>query len=232
MDIRKQRAIEELDHAREDLLNISKHALTYASINNWHTQWNPTFLKAETISGRNVIWLTGQILRGYDSEKDVEVLDALRMEIIEELRTAISLIDSQVKVRTVLEEYTLKVKDRKLSTLLDEFNCIVNIAPNHAAIVFRTILSLIIQERAKRFNSQLKLATTNDLKLKECIDDALKEHIFLKDEERRLTSFAQGGNKDTFDFLVHRPGGNQLVNKGQLNDAVSLLENLLPSIIP
>lgn len=76
------------------------------------------------------------------------------------------------------------------------------------------------------------MATRNDLQLKACIDDAISLHIFSPDDERRLKSFIQGGNKDTFDFIVHRPGYTQLVNKDALNDAINLLNNLLPSIIP
>jgi hypothetical protein len=49
----------------------------------------------------------------------------------------------------MLDDLILKVKEEKLSTLLREFNAIKNQQPNSAAIVLRTIVCLIIQEKAK-----------------------------------------------------------------------------------
>src|SRR5207245_8096156 len=126
-------------------------------------------------------------------------------------------------VKSIFQDRISKVTDRKLHELLEEFNCIKDQAPNHAAIGFRTILCLLIQERAKLEFPKSSLATRNDLQLKACIDDAISLHIFSQDDERRLKSLTQGGNKDTFDFIVHRQGDTQLVNKDAINDAINLL---------
>jgi hypothetical protein len=61
------------------------------------------------------------------------------------------------------EATVLKTKDVKLSTLLREFNAIKNPYPNSAAIVLRTIICLIIQERAKLTKPDSELAKTQDL---------------------------------------------------------------------
>jgi hypothetical protein len=72
------------------------------------------------------------------------------------------------------------VKDTKLALLLNEFNAVKDSSPNLAAMGFRTILTLIIQERAKQVNPHVPLATRDNLAVDPCIDTALKEHIFPK----------------------------------------------------
>ncbi len=60
---------------------------------------------------------------------------------------------------------------------------------------------------------------------------ALKDHIFSHAEEKHLDRFVNGGRKVTFDNIVHKPDATTLVNKTDLEDAVDLLNSLLPSII-
>ena len=228
----KQRAIEDLNTARRHLLDIRRSVLTADLIFSWYQQWLPAFRRTQGLIGNKIEVRINIRIGGFEKVSDVELLDDLRIRIVEVLDQAMREIDSQVLVRSILEEYILKIKDQKLATLLKEFNSVKDTAPNFAAIGFRTILTLIIREKARREKPNSNLAKKTDLQLKPDIDEALKEHIFPKDEERRLTSFLRGGNKDTFDFVVHRPDPTALVSKEEINDIVGLLNTLLPSIIP
>ncbi len=218
MDIRKQQTVEELTIARERLLNIRKNDLTNDLIVSWGQQYNQTFN-------------FNHLIQGYVRETDVEILSALRTDIIELLDRTILAIDSQVVIRSVLQEHILKVKDTKLATLLNEFNATKDSTPNLAAIGFRTILTLIIREKAKLTHPYSRLATKDDLGFEPDIRAAIQDHIFSKAEEKHLERFLNGGKKDTFDNVAHKPGANTLVRKDDLEDAVDLLNSLLPSII-
>jgi hypothetical protein len=50
MDVARQRAIQALKDAREELLTIKKDALTYPSIETWWTKWFPYFQRAENLA--------------------------------------------------------------------------------------------------------------------------------------------------------------------------------------
>lgn len=231
MDIRKQQTVEELRKAREQLLSIKKSNLSYNLIVSWGQQWEMTFRKADSY-GQPIKSQFNHMIYGYEKDTDVEVLHALRLAVIELLDRTTLAIDSQVVIRSVLQELISKVQDQKLATLLLEFNYIKDTSPNHAAIGFRTILILIINERAKLVNPNSALAQQVDLAVDPDIAAALRDHIFSHAEERHLERFKNGGRKVIFDNITHKPGATYLVNKADLEDAVDLLNSLLPTIIP
>ena len=95
-----------------------------------------------------------QIIQRYGEKSGLDdvlpdVLDDARTKIVEHLNAAISELDATRPVRSILEDRILRVKDTKLSRLLNEFNAHREHAPNLCAISYRTILSLVIIERAK-----------------------------------------------------------------------------------
>lgn len=230
MNLLRQKVIEALRQAREELLAIKKDSLTSNFLIDWYKAHNSLWLKTARYNVSS--WLRFMaILRGYEEEDDIDVLENLRGDLVEVLDEAITHIDGLSVIRSVLEERIVRVKDTKLSALLNEFAATKDTAPNVAAIGFRTILSLIIQERAKIANPASSLATRTDLALDQMMRDALREHIFSDAEQRLLNRFANGGQKDTFDNITHKPGALYLIDKSNLEDAVDLLNMLLAHII-
>jgi hypothetical protein len=170
------------------------------------------------------------LMSGSHEITDIEVFNELRSEIISIIDNGLSILDQRYKVKPLLEEYTKRVKDTKLSVLLNEFNAAKDTTPNLAAIGFRTILSLVIQEKAKREKPQSDTATKTDLALDKMISSAKTDGILSGDLERLLNSF-KATHKDIYDFVAHRPGGDKLVDKNEVDTMVDLLNKLLPSII-
>jgi hypothetical protein len=109
--------------------------------------------------------LLRRILQAVNGLNDAppNVLDDARENIVDHLDAAISKLDATRPVRSILEDRILRVKDTKLSRLLNEFNIHRERAPNLCAISYRTILSLVISERAKLAAPGSKLATKQDL---------------------------------------------------------------------
>jgi hypothetical protein len=231
MDILKQKASQDLQKAREQLAYIKKPNLTGSLMFSWYYQWKPVFLRLQSITGDMPHSVLGIKMQGYENETDVDVLDDLRSRIVSYLDGVMVNLDSKQTVRPVLEDLISKVKDTKLATLLNEFNRAKDTHPNLSAIGFRTIVTLIIQERAKIANPTSPLATKDDLGFEPDIKVAIKEGIFESAEEKLLHRHLTGGKKDTFDNVAHKPGVNTLVNKDDLEDAVGLLNRLLPTII-
>src|SRR5258708_10103200 len=167
-------------------------------------------------------------LGGYDEVSDPEIYNDLRVALSGWIDMGLGMLDREYKVKPLLEEYTLRVKDTKLAELLKEFNAAKDNAPNLTAMGFRTILSLIIQEKAKRVNPTSNTATRTDLAPQPMIDSARNEKILSQDEQRLVNSFVST-HEDIFDFVTHRP--NILIDKNEVDTIVDLLNKLLPSII-
>jgi hypothetical protein len=167
----------------------------------------------------------------YLNEDDPQIFDAVRAALVDQLDYEIKVIDATVIVRTVLEDYIIRVKDVKLATLLREFNETKDIQPNVAAIGFRTILGMVIGIRAALNDPNSALAKQQDLKFEPDIKAAIAGKIFDEGQIKRLQRFLTGGQKDKFDIVAHKRGGNALVLKDNLSDAVELLNALLPSIL-
>jgi hypothetical protein len=135
-------------------------------------------------------------------------------------------------VRPIFDDLILKVKDEKLSTLLREFNAIKNQQPNSAAIVLRTILCLIIQEKAKLAQPGGALAIRPDLMLTPMLQGAIDGNIFDQGETKLLRAFQQQGLKETFDNVVHKPGAAALIKAEDLSALVqNTVNKLLAAIV-
>lgn len=233
MDRLSQKALEEIRASREALLGIKKESLCGKSIVQWFKQWESAFSRAETIlSGSLLAINVWRHMKGYEHETDLEILNEIRLKMVDTLDWAIRAIDNtQPTVKPILDELILKVSDTKLSTLLKEFNAAKDSTPNLASLGFRAIVALIIQERAKRAKPGSRLATKTDLVLEPDIGEALKEKIFDSAEAKLLNRFLSSGKKDIFDNVAHKPGMNTLVIKDDLAEAVELLNRLLPTIL-
>lgn len=196
----------------------------------WLDKWDATFKKSNTLGG-GMVNIRSSILTqlaGYEKEKDPEIFNELRPIFVNFIDLGLHILDQEYEVRPVLDEYIKRVKDTKLAELLKEFNAIKNTAPNFTAMGFRTILSLIIQEKAKRVSPTSKTATRTDLAPQPMIDSARNDQILSLDEQRLINSFVST-HKDIYDFVTHRP--NILADKSEVDTMVDLLNKLLPSII-
>jgi hypothetical protein len=101
----------------------------------------------------------GFALQGHDNSP-YDVLFNVRARLDESIKH----IDSTQIVESVLE--TCDVIERKWGK---------DAQPNSAAVIFRTILMLVVQEQAKRKNPTSALATKQDLNLYFTIDTALAD---------------------------------------------------------
>lgn len=243
MELRRIKLIQELREAREELLNINFATDTtkrtgvfgvsrpFLLVDDWLIKWTPMF-------GRFYAFPDGYYLdpsirksmEGYDQETDVEIFNELRPGFVSVIDIALRRLDQQYEVKPLLDEYIKRVKDTKLAELLKEFNAAKDTATNLAAIGFRTILSLVIQEKAKREKPGSNTATRTDLALNEMIDRNKNDGVLSGDEQHLVDSF-KSTHKDIYDFVAHRPGAKNLVDKSEVDTMVDLLNKLLPAII-
>jgi hypothetical protein len=88
---------------------------------------------------------------------------------------------------------------------------------------------LIIRERAKRVDPTHRLATKDDIGFEPDIKSGVQHQtLFNAAEKKLLELYLKGGDKDSFDNVVHKPV--YLIDKTELEDAVNLLNHLLPII--
>jgi hypothetical protein len=211
-----------LQDFREGILAIKKQDLTPERLMKYFEE-NAAKVRLFGASLNNPL---GQFLSSLSEAKDIDVLNAARDH-------AVSMVDSHIAgikieaVRPVLEEHILRVQDTKLATLLKEFNAIKDSQPNIAAIGLRTILCLIIVEKAKDIDPESGLAKTTDLKLSPLLKGAIDQKIFAEGETKLLKAFQQQGLKETFDNIVHKPGTNALISKDDLSSLVQNTVNRL-----
>ena len=242
MEVRRLKLAQELREAREDLLNINFATNTptyrinatrpYALVDTWLNRWEATFRKSNMLGG-SMVNIRSSVMReldGYEREEDIEVFNELRPIFVGYIDLGLSIIDQEYEVKPILEEYIKRVKDTKLAEMLKEFNMSKDTSPNLVAIGFRTILALIIQEKAKRLNPQSSTATRPDIALEKMIDSARNDNVLSSDEMRLLESF-KATHKDIYDFVAHRPGANKMVDKSEVATMVDLLNKFLPAII-
>jgi hypothetical protein len=239
MELRKIKLSQELREAREDLLNINFATDTtnrmrrnasrpYTLIDGWLFKWMPTFKKLPAMSGMYIQLDIDRQLNGYEQETDPEIFNELRPAIVAFIDHGLRTLDREHVVKPLLQEYIKRVQDTKLAELLKEFDAAKDTSPNLTAMGFRTILSLIIQEKAKKVSPTSRTATRTDLAPQSVIDSARNEQILSKDEQRLLDSFVST-HKDIYDFVTHRP--SILIDKNEVDIMVDLLNKLLPSII-
>jgi len=245
---RSTKLIQELREAREELLNINfaddspkyayigknpssrielerQPARPWDQLQAWLRKWDQAFLRFNRMHMGFVI---RRELGGYEGVSDPEIYNDLRPSLLEWIDRGLGMLDQEYRVKPLLEDYILRVKDTKLAELLKEFKASKDSSPNLVAMGFRTILSLVIQEKAKRVDPTSKTATRTDLAPQSMIDSARNEQILSKDEQRLVDSFVST-HKDIYDFVTHRP--TILTDKSEVDTMVDLLNKLLPSII-
>lgn len=236
MEVLKAYAIEKLHEAREELLAIPNGELSLDSIRNWQTKyWELALVPASRLPGHMHFCNSfGYVIQAVPSVAPPAVVQDLRKRLVGMVDDNIRGIDATQIVETILEANIKRVRDTKLAALLNEFNAIKEIAPNAAGVLFRTILSLTLQERAKVKAPASALAIATDLSPEPSIRKALgesgHEKIFDSAEEKLVKRFLTGGQKDAFDNVAHKPGSNALLAKENLSDAVNLLNSLLPTL--
>jgi len=200
--------LKSLREFRASILELKKDELTFPALqkcaaDNW---------KKVTPMGAHLVNPLGNLMRTFEGVEDVDVLDAARDQVIAMIDGSIASLAGG-PVRPILDDLILKVKDTKLSTLLKEFNAIKDQQPNFAAIGLRTIICLIIQERAKITDAKGKLATRQDLALDPMLTEAIGAGSFPQGETKLLQGFQSRGQKVMFDNVVHKPGDNMLVKR-------------------
>lgn len=258
MDLLRTQLIEELRAAREELLDINFADFTpethteaikpdfyrmikrdgvirrpYDHISRWLDKWDPTFRKLKAMHrdlhrGPSIDSKISEKFDVYQKDTNVEIFNAIRPIIVGFLDDALNKLDEGYKVEPLLEDYTKRVKSPKLSVLLKEFNTAKDTAPNLAAIGYRTILCLIIQERAKIVAPSSQTATRTDLAPTDVLRVARNEHILSDDQDRLIKSF-ESTHKEIADLITHRP--DVIANKRDVEVMVDLLNRLLPAII-
>lgn len=212
------------------MINVPKDQLSGAIFTKWLDKWESIFKRADSIANTNLWIFIDKPTRGFEDETDTEACLDIRSRIVEILDAAISKLDSTQVMKPILDQLILKVKDDKLSTLLKEFNDTRVSQPNLAASGFRTILPLIIRERAKIVDPTHLLATKDDVGFEPDINAAIKHGTLFNQAEKKLIKrYLVGGDKDSFDNVVHKP--IYLVDKIELDDVVDLLNRLLPTIV-
>jgi len=230
MDKLKEHVISKLRDSRKALLEIPKTNLTGQSILEWHNFWREVLNRPDTLSGQLLPINISQRMDGFWNETDSDVCLILRSRVIELIDSSIQAIDSKQVVKPILEDQISKISDTKLATLLIEFNSTRVNQPNLAASGFRTILPLIIRERAKRVDPENELAIKDDIGFEPDINKAISHATLFNAAEKKLIKrYVSGGDKDSFDNVVHKP--IYLIEKGELDDAIDLLNHLLPTII-
>lgn len=230
MDLLKEHVINKLRESREELLSIPKQKLTGNIIRLWFSNHKSDFEKADAISSYLLKINMLNKMDGSWQEQNSDVCLTLRGMLIDSIDTSIKEIDKKQLVRPILDELISKISDTKLATLLREFNETRASQPNLACAGFRTILPLIIRERAKKVDHSHNLAIKDDIKFESDITDAIaQETLFSSAERKLLKRYLKGGDKDSFDNVVHKP--DYLVDKSELDAAVTLLNRLLPTIV-
>src|SRR5260221_8140808 len=146
-----------------------------------------------------------------DHLRAVFLLRFQRDELINIIDDCLVGMTGQGHVRPILDDLILKVKDTKLSTLLREFNSAKKRQPNLAAIGLRTILCLIIQERAKVLDATSSLSARQDLSLQPMLDEAIKLNIFPEGQTKLRHAYRRQGLKKRSDNVVHKPGSDVLI---------------------
>src|SRR6266699_4480023 len=189
MELRRLKLLQELREAREELLNINfenSPDTPYFLVNKWVSKWETTFRRCDTLDHRmvNIGRSVMRAMDGYEQERDAEIFNEMRPIFVDYIDQGLSILDQEYEVKPVLEEYIKRVKDTKLAEMLKEFNISKDTSPNLVAIGFRTILALIIQEKAKRLNPQSNTATRTDIALEKMIDSARNDNVLSGDELR------------------------------------------------
>jgi hypothetical protein len=217
--------VQKLNAFRGGLLDLKKADLTPMLISSY---WEAN---RDKLTPSGITDSLGRYVQRISGIDDVDALDGARDELIGMVDETIASL-SRANVRPILDDLILKVKDEKLLTLLREFNAIKNQQPNSAATILRTIMCLIIQEKAKLSQPGGALATRPDLMLTPMLQSAIEDNIFDQGETKLLRAFKQQGLKETFDNVVHKPGAGALIKADDLSSLVqNTVNKLLAAIV-
>lgn len=230
MDSLRERILSQLRTSRKALLDIPKDKLSGKMISEWIKYWDSEFSRARSITDVFTGIHISTIIRGSENETDTDVCLDLRTLIINEVDEVILKVDSSQIVTPILDDLILKIANTKLSTLLKEFSACKDGQPNSAATIFRTIVPLIIRERAKIVDPGHLLATKDDIGFEDDIKMAINHpNLFNQAEKKLIKNYFNGGNKVSFDNVVHKP--DYLIDKVELSSAVDLLNRILPTLL-
>ena len=149
MDQLKLHVINKLRGSRKELLLIPKHQLTGNRIRLWFSKYKSDFEKADTISSYLLKINILNKMDGFWQEQNPDVCLDLRSIVVDRIDFSVKAIDEKQVIKPVLYELISKISDPKLAQLLREFYETKDTQPNFACIGFRTILPLIIREKAK-----------------------------------------------------------------------------------
>jgi hypothetical protein len=213
--------IKKLREFRTGILDLKKAELTPKLISSY---WESN---RDKLRPSGIVDNFGRYIQTIADIDDVDALDGARDDLVRMLDATIASL-SGADVRPILDDLIPKIKDIKLSTLLREFNATKNQQPNFAAIGLRTIICLIIQERAKLSQPGGALATRSDLMLTPMLQSAIDQNIFDQAETKLLQAFQRQGLKETFDNVVHKPGDGALI---KTDDLSSLVQNTVNKLL-
>ncbi|MEI6228978.1 MAG: hypothetical protein WCP11_03075 [Candidatus Saccharibacteria bacterium] len=230
MNSLRDRILSQLRASRKALLDIPKNKLSGKMIVEWQKYWDSEFNRARSITDIFTGVHISTIIRGSENETGPDVCLDLRTLIVNEVDEIILKVDSKQIVTPILDDLISKIADTKLSTLLKEFSACKDNQPNSAATIFRTIVPLIIRERARIIDPKHSLATKDDIGFEGDIKMAINHPtLFSQAENKLIKNYFNGGNKVSFDNVVHKP--DYLIEKTELSSAVDLLNRILPRII-
>jgi hypothetical protein len=224
MSLLQQHTVQRLRDFRAGLLAIGDTDLSYKTME--------TFL-VENRGAVDAVHAYNTIIHRlipYQKISDIAILEAVRQEVVQIIDSQITASDAQEVVRPIFDDLILKVQETKLAALLNEFNASKEKQPNLAAIGLRTILCLVIQQRALLVRPTESLATRQDLALQPMLDDAIRLKIFSQAQTKLLDAYRRHGLKERSDNVAHKPGADNLVSKDDLSAAVNLLNGLLPEL--
>lgn len=222
-------AIAKLRACREALVAIPKDQLTGPNMWEWFQEWDAALTRSDHITDQNLRWSTYFVFQTFGRELNPDIMYEVAQDIIARIDWSLETLDAEEPVRPILESHIALVADTKLATLLREFNAVRISQPNLAAIGFRTVLALVIRERLRKVDPSNKLAITDDINPEPLIKAGIDHpKLFSSEERKHLNRFLNGGPKDTFDSVVHKP--ERLIEKEDLESAVNLLNVLLPTI--
>ena len=226
-------ALNGLDEARRELTAHATEQLTYQILHDWRRKFRSQMVRAEKLTGAMIVVNSDRYLAGYDTETDTAVLDSLRNRLLSLIDRNIGALDAtRVPQKPELRRLAEKVKDEKLAILLKEFTDMQATQPNAAAILLRTILGLIIKERAKLHAPHLPMASSDDLNFAKDVATALEEQIFPSGEHKYLEGFNKHLLKPAYDNIAHKAGANWVIkDKKDLEAGVELITKLLHTIV-
>lgn len=228
----EEHLIKKINEARSEIASLNTKILTFSIILDWHTKFSLIFVQAQGATNRLVNQNIARHYQGHDRTDSSDVLDEVRQKIICQIDGTLMALNQKMPFSDtpIPQEVITKVRDIKLTTLLREFNNGLKSAPNLCMIGYRTILSLVLKERAKLEKPESKLATKDDVAFAPDIELAISEKIVSESEMKILRAY-QASDRNNFDNIAHKAGKKNLVEEESIGAAIKNLNTLLRTII-